>query len=280
MVEDTPDDLVFELHNAQLWGAHPYGYSILGTRETVGALDVRRPAGAARARVPPRPHRRRRGRRRRPRRPRRRARAQPAGATRARATPRRCRRRAAPRRRPRTSTCARPDADADARGVRRPDAARTATPRATRSPLVSMVLGGGMSSRLFQKVREELGLAYAVHTFQIVPRGRRHARRLPRDRAGDRAARRSTRCARARAPRAARGCPTTSSRRPSASCAGRSRCRSTASRTRMYRAAGRVALRRAVPPARRGARARRGVDGRRRAGRVRASSSTPTRQTC
>src|SRR6266699_1882329 len=38
-VDDTPDDLVFELHNAQLWGAHPYGYSILGTRETVGALE-------------------------------------------------------------------------------------------------------------------------------------------------------------------------------------------------------------------------------------------------
>src|SRR5689334_20685266 len=41
MVEDTPDDLVFELHNEALWGQHPYGYSILGTRETVGALGVR-----------------------------------------------------------------------------------------------------------------------------------------------------------------------------------------------------------------------------------------------
>ena len=37
-VDDTPDDLVFELHNAQLWGNHPYGFQILGTRETVGAL--------------------------------------------------------------------------------------------------------------------------------------------------------------------------------------------------------------------------------------------------
>ena len=35
MVDDTPDDLVFELHNEALWGAHPYGYSILGTRDTV-----------------------------------------------------------------------------------------------------------------------------------------------------------------------------------------------------------------------------------------------------
>ena len=28
------------------------------------------------------------------------------------------------------------------------------------------MLGGGMSSRLFQRVREELGLAYSVYTFQ------------------------------------------------------------------------------------------------------------------
>ena len=41
MVEDTPDDIVFELHNELLWGDHPYGYSILGTRESVGALGVR-----------------------------------------------------------------------------------------------------------------------------------------------------------------------------------------------------------------------------------------------
>ena len=32
--------------------------------------------------------------------------------------------------------------------------------------LLSMLLGGGMSSRLFQRVREELGLAYSVYTFQ------------------------------------------------------------------------------------------------------------------
>ena len=54
MVEDTPDDLVFELHNEALWGPHPYGYSILGTRDTVNALGVAGAAGAARARVPSR----------------------------------------------------------------------------------------------------------------------------------------------------------------------------------------------------------------------------------
>ena len=38
MVDDTPDDLVFELHSESLWGQHPYGYSILGTRDTVSSL--------------------------------------------------------------------------------------------------------------------------------------------------------------------------------------------------------------------------------------------------
>jgi predicted Zn-dependent peptidase len=38
-------------------------------------------------------------------------------------------------------------------------------PRRYAFALLSMLLGGGMSSRLFQRVREELGLAYSVHTF-------------------------------------------------------------------------------------------------------------------
>ena len=37
-VDDTPDDLVFELHNEARWATHPYGYSILGTRDTVSSL--------------------------------------------------------------------------------------------------------------------------------------------------------------------------------------------------------------------------------------------------
>jgi predicted Zn-dependent peptidase len=44
-VEDTPDDLVFDLHAELMWGGHPYGYSILGTRDTVSSLttaDLRR----------------------------------------------------------------------------------------------------------------------------------------------------------------------------------------------------------------------------------------------
>ncbi|HEX7918840.1 MAG TPA: pitrilysin family protein, partial [Gemmatimonadales bacterium] len=38
MVEDTPDDLVFDLHAETLWPEHPYGYSILGTRDTVSSM--------------------------------------------------------------------------------------------------------------------------------------------------------------------------------------------------------------------------------------------------
>ncbi len=43
-VEDTPDDLVFEVHATQLWPDHPYGYSILGSAGTlceISADDLR-----------------------------------------------------------------------------------------------------------------------------------------------------------------------------------------------------------------------------------------------
>lgn len=39
-VADTPDDLVFELHAAAMWPRHPYGYSILGTPETLAGLSA------------------------------------------------------------------------------------------------------------------------------------------------------------------------------------------------------------------------------------------------
>ncbi len=38
-VQDTPDDLVFELHSDRIWAGHPYGHSILGTRETVSGMS-------------------------------------------------------------------------------------------------------------------------------------------------------------------------------------------------------------------------------------------------
>src|SRR6185503_10596874 len=39
-VEDTPDDLVFDIHSATLWPDHPYGFPILGTRDTVGQMGA------------------------------------------------------------------------------------------------------------------------------------------------------------------------------------------------------------------------------------------------
>ena len=39
-VEDTPDDLIFDLHGAKFWHGHTYGRPILGTRETVRAFQI------------------------------------------------------------------------------------------------------------------------------------------------------------------------------------------------------------------------------------------------
>jgi predicted Zn-dependent peptidase len=39
-VADTPDDLVFEIHARALWPQHPYGYSILGTADTLDAMSA------------------------------------------------------------------------------------------------------------------------------------------------------------------------------------------------------------------------------------------------
>lgn len=39
MVEDTPDDLIHDLFASQMWEGHPLGRPILGTRDTVTAAD-------------------------------------------------------------------------------------------------------------------------------------------------------------------------------------------------------------------------------------------------
>jgi predicted Zn-dependent peptidase len=163
MVEDTPDDLVFELHNAALWGGHPYGYSILGTRESVGSLKVRdlkalhesayhpgRLVVAASGNVE---HQallevlRKTG-----------WADQPARTTPEIIVPDPVR--AAP--------CIRHvhRDGAQTHVVIGTDAVRHGDPRRLPFLLLSMLLGGGMSSRLFQRVREELGLAYSVFTYQ------------------------------------------------------------------------------------------------------------------
>ena len=163
MVDDTPDDLVFELHNAALWGEHPYGYSILGTRETVGALgtdDLR--ALHARAYHP----------------------AQVVVAAAGNVQHDRLlevlgnagwadvpRGTDGPLVAPAAAT-AMPGVHhvhndtAQVHVVFGSPTVSHGDPRRYAVGLVSMLLGGGMSSRLFQRVREELGLAYAVYTFQ------------------------------------------------------------------------------------------------------------------
>ena len=47
--------------------------------------------------------------------------------------------------------------------------------------LLDTVLGGGMSSRLFQEIRERAGLVYSVYSFQAAYRGGRALRGLRRN---------------------------------------------------------------------------------------------------
>ena len=160
-VEDTPDDLVFELHGDRMWGGHPYGNSILGTRETVAAISRDDLAALHRDRY--------------------------VGANMVVAA----------------AGCvehdafvalaeewfAGIDAGGEADAVADPREAGRGTDRIDRDLaqvhivigrdtcghshpdryaliLLSAALGGGMSSRLFQRVREELALAYAVYSYQ------------------------------------------------------------------------------------------------------------------
>jgi predicted Zn-dependent peptidase len=171
-VEDTPDDLVFELHNAALWGQHPYGHSILGTRDTVGSLtadDLRRvhmrgygPANlivgmagniqrdAALERLSALLDRRA-------------VNGGNAGTNSARLVPE------ARMLNPRELRIER--ATAQTHLVWGTQTFPHGDPRRYAMVLLSCAFGGGMSSRLFQRVREELGLAYAVYSFQSFYRG-------------------------------------------------------------------------------------------------------------
>jgi predicted Zn-dependent peptidase len=158
-VEDTPDDLVFDLHAALLWGDHPYGYSILGTRETVTALTADA-LQAAHAREY------RRGN----------VVVAAAGNVEHAAIVERvaalfdaagqgtgsngaCVPKAPP---PRTERLVRDSAQTHL--VFGAPTFGHADPRRYALVLLSTALGGGMSSRLFQRIREELGLAYAVYS--------------------------------------------------------------------------------------------------------------------
>lgn len=163
MVEDTPDDLIFDLHNEALWGEHPHAWRILGTRETVSSLDAEALRTLWRAQYQP-------------------ARLVVAaagnvthdqlldvlaragwldaagGTAEAPAVP-----------------VATPAMGARVHHARKDisqvhvvlgGAATSVTdPRRHAFGLLGTLVGGGMSSRLFQRVREELGYAYSVYHF-------------------------------------------------------------------------------------------------------------------
>jgi predicted Zn-dependent peptidase len=162
-VADTPDDLVFELHAETLWPDHAYGYSILGTPETLERLrsdDLRclhqtgyHPGNCVvtaagnlehgqlltvleregwfdgTGRAPTRPP------------------VAPGAAARA-----------------RHRVEARDTAQTHV--VFGTDTFALRDPRRFPLAILTNVFGGGMSSRLFQRVREELGLAYAVFGYK------------------------------------------------------------------------------------------------------------------
>jgi predicted Zn-dependent peptidase len=163
MVEDSPDDIVFELHNEALWGAHPYGYSILGTRESVGSMQVETVRALHERAYHP---------------------SQIVSAASG-----NIEHDALLAELERTGWDQVPAGDASRPGFPSPvtapatdrfierDSQQThlvfgsstvahADPRRYHLMLIDTLLGGGMSSRLFQRIREELGLAYSVYTFQ------------------------------------------------------------------------------------------------------------------
>ncbi len=162
-VDDTPDDLVFELFSEQLWPDHPYGYSILGTRETVAALAATDLQAAHRAGYFP-------------------ANCVVAAAGRldhaevlallaregwfdtaqagAAHPP------VAPREAARGRQARFPRDSAQVHLVFGTDTFPYRDRRRFALSIVTNAFGGGMSSRLFQRIREELGLAYSVYAYQ------------------------------------------------------------------------------------------------------------------
>jgi len=164
-VEDTPDDQVFELSYQTLWPEHPYGYSILGTRDTVGAMstsDLKQlherayfPANCVIAAAGNLDH----------------ARlleelGKLAWFDRAAGNVERTTPPVVPMRPAVRGTEARHAKDtAQTHIVFATDSIPYADRRKYALLVLANVFGGGMSSRLFQRIREELGLAYGIYAF-------------------------------------------------------------------------------------------------------------------
>jgi predicted Zn-dependent peptidase len=160
-VEDTPDDLVFELHAEALWRGHPYGRSILGTKDSVGGMSANRLRElhtaryaapslvvAAAGNIDPEDFEKRV--------------EELFGSVPRVAGP---------------GAIAAPSGTSSGMESTSRESAQTHIVFGTDVPghahpdryalvLLSTALGAGMSSRLFQKVREELALCYSVYTYQ------------------------------------------------------------------------------------------------------------------
>ena len=163
--DDDPEDLLADDFDDLLLGDHPLGGPVVGSEESVARDDPRRPRPVPRRALRPVPLG---ARGRRERHPRRRPRGRHGGVRR----PARRRREPAgrgPTRRPR------PPLPADRLAVREDDteqahlmlgvpSVRRNDPRWEAQLVLSTVLGGGTSSRLFQEVRERRGLAYSVYS--------------------------------------------------------------------------------------------------------------------
>ncbi len=160
-VEDTPDDLVFELHAERFWEGHPYGRPILGTTESVSSMsaetlrEIHQRAYTGRNLV-----------------------VAVAGALDHDQVVERAERLFGDA--PSGERVPQVEEPGEARRGYEHEPRSTAQTHlvfATELPgrshpdryahiLLSAALGGGMSSRLFQRVREELGLCYSVFSFQ------------------------------------------------------------------------------------------------------------------
>jgi predicted Zn-dependent peptidase len=167
MYEDDPQELIFDLLGETIFPDDPLGRATLGRAEVVGSATREQllfpPRALLRAQ-----HRDRRGRQRRARaggrlgarRARGRRRSAPADAALAAATPQR----AAGSARFRARDTEQYHVTVGATGLARDDERRFAL------RVLDSILGGTSSSRLFQAVREQRGLAYAVFSFQSLYR--------------------------------------------------------------------------------------------------------------
>ena len=156
---DTPQRYVGNVYDRLLYADQPLGWDILGTRETIEGATRETVHLVPRHLVPTGAHGRRH---------RRTDRRRPARA--ARGAPRR--HRGAPDRRGRARRAsarhARPCSSTRRRPSRRTSSSASAAtrighPNRYALQLLAVVLGGGMSSRLFTEVRERRGLGYYVH---------------------------------------------------------------------------------------------------------------------